>query len=72
MPLRTSEERGSPMGRVPTTGAFPFSLKEDAMENKRIECLYELLDRAIREHDSDAESSLRWAIFTLENYCGKS
>lgn len=50
----------------------PFSLKEDAMENKRIEYLYELLNRAIREHDSDAESSLRWAIFTLENYCGKS
>lgn len=50
----------------------PFSLKENAMEDKRIEYLYELLNRAIREHDSDAESSLRWAIFTLENYCGKS
>ena len=50
----------------------PFSLKGDTMEDKRIECLYGLLDRAIREHDSDAESSLRWAIFTLENYCGKS
>lgn len=42
------------------------------MEIRRIEGLYKLLKRAIREHDSDAESSLRWAIFTLENYCGKS
>lgn len=42
------------------------------MENKRIEYLYRLLERAIRENDSDAESSLRWAIFTLENYCSKS
>lgn len=42
------------------------------MEEKRIECLYKLLERAVREHDSDAESSLRWAIFTLESYCGKS
>lgn len=50
----------------------PFSLKEDTMEDRRIKYLYKLLDRAIREHDSDAESSLRWAIFTLENYCGKS
>ena len=63
------------LGRVPITGTFPFfSLKGMVvtMDSKRIEHLYRLLERAIRESDSEAESSLRWAIFTLENYCCKS
>lgn len=37
------------------------------MEEKKIEKLYELLERAEREHDADAAAALRWAIFMLEN-----
>lgn len=37
------------------------------MEEKKIEKLYELLERAEREHDAEAAAALRWAIFTLEN-----
>lgn len=37
------------------------------MEVKKIEKLYELLERAEREHDTEAAAALRWAIFTLEN-----
>lgn len=37
--------------------------KEGAM----LEKLYELLERAKKEHDSEAAAALRWAIFTLEN-----
>ena len=28
--------------------------------------LYELLERAQREHDTETEAALRWAIFQLE------
>lgn len=37
------------------------------MEEKKIEKLYELLERAEREHDAEAAAALRWAIFALEN-----
>ena len=37
------------------------------MEMKKIEKLYELLERAVREHDTEAAAALRWAIFMLEN-----
>ena len=37
------------------------------MDMKKIEKLYELLERAEREHDTEAAAALRWAIFTLEN-----
>lgn len=37
------------------------------MEEKKIEKLYELLERAEREHDAAAAAALRWAIFMLEN-----
>ena len=37
------------------------------MENKKIEKLYELLERAEKENDADAVAALSWAIFTLEN-----
>ena len=36
------------------------------MEGKKIEKLYELLERAQREYDTEAEAALRWAIFQLE------
>lgn len=36
------------------------------MEEKKIDKLYELLERAEREHDTEAAATLRWAIFTLE------
>ena len=36
------------------------------MEDKKIEILYRLLERAEKEQDRDAESALRWAIFQLE------
>lgn len=38
------------------------------MDEKRIEGLYKLLERAKREKDDDAESALCWAIFNLENH----
>ena len=37
------------------------------MEKKKIERLYELLERADREHDAEVAAALRWAIFTLES-----
>ena len=37
------------------------------MEEKKIEKLYLLLDRAEKEKDIEAVSALRWAIFTLES-----
>lgn len=37
------------------------------MEMKKIEKLYELLERVEREHDTEAAAALRWAIFMLEN-----
>ena len=36
------------------------------MEQKKIERLYELLERAEKEHDAEAAVALRWAIYTLE------
>lgn len=32
----------------------------------KIETLYKLLERAEKEHDANAISALRWAIFQLE------
>ncbi len=37
------------------------------MEDKYIEKLYELLERAEKEKDSNTIAALRWVIFTLEN-----
>lgn len=37
------------------------------MDDKNIEKLYNLLDRAEREHDTEAAAALRWAIFQLES-----
>lgn len=37
------------------------------MEEKYIERLYELLERAEKEKDSEMSAALRWAIFNLEN-----
>lgn len=37
------------------------------MEQKRIEQLYKLLERAEKEHDTEAAAALYWAIFQLEN-----
>lgn len=36
------------------------------MEPKKIERLYALLERAEKEHDTEAAAALRWAIFQLE------
>lgn len=36
------------------------------MEQKKIDRLYELLERAEKEHDAEAAAALRWAIFQLE------
>ena len=38
------------------------------MDTQKIEKLYELLERAEKEHDVEAAAALRWAIFSLENY----
>lgn len=37
------------------------------MEEMKINKLYELLERAEKEKDTEAISALRWAIFSLEN-----
>ena len=37
------------------------------MDDKKIEKLYILLERADREHDTETAAALRWAIFQLEN-----
>lgn len=37
------------------------------MEEKYIEKLYELLEKAEKAKDSEAIAALRWAIFNLEN-----
>lgn len=37
------------------------------MEQKQIERLYTLLERAEKEKDTDTASALRWAIYTLES-----
>lgn len=36
------------------------------MEQKKIDKLYALLERAEKEHDMEAAAALRWAIFRLE------
>lgn len=38
------------------------------MDEQKIERLYQLLERAKREHDTESVAALRWAIFNLENY----
>ena len=40
------------------------------MEEKKIERLYELLERAEREQDTETAAALRWAIFQLESRQG--
>ena len=40
------------------------------MEEKKIDKLYELLDRAERERDNEAVAALRLAIFQLESRQG--
>lgn len=37
------------------------------MNEKKIERLYALLERAEKEKDTETVAALRWAIFTLEN-----
>jgi len=37
------------------------------MDEKRIEKLYDLLERAEKEKDEESVAALRWAIYTLEN-----
>lgn len=36
------------------------------MDKKKIEKLYELLEKVEREHNREATAALRWAIFNLE------
>ena len=36
------------------------------MDKKKMERLYELLERVEREHNREAAAALRWAIFNLE------
>lgn len=37
------------------------------MKEKNLERLYELLERAEREQDTETAAAMRWAIFELEN-----
>ena len=34
---------------------------------KKIEKLYELMERAKKEHDEETAAALRWTIYTLES-----
>lgn len=36
------------------------------MEQKKLDKLYELLERAEKEHDAETAAALRWAIYRLE------
>lgn len=38
------------------------------MDKKKIKKLYELMEKAKKEHDAEAAAVLRWAIFMIENY----
>lgn len=38
------------------------------MDEKKIEELYKLMEKAKAANDEDAVATLRWAIFYLENY----
>lgn len=38
------------------------------MDEKKIEKLYELMEKAKAAGDNEAVAALRWAIFYLENY----
>lgn len=38
-----------------------------AVEQKKIDKLYALLERAEKEHDAEAAAALRWTIYTLES-----
>lgn len=40
------------------------------MEEKKIDRLYELLERVEKENDTKSAVALRWAIFTLEQESG--
>ncbi len=42
------------------------------MDEKRIEKLYDLLERASRERDSETQAALRWAIHYLEQLTGNN
>lgn len=48
-------------------GAYSLTIRGKGMEEKNIEKLYELLERAEKEKDSETMAVLRWAIFNLEN-----
>ena len=36
------------------------------MEQKKVDKLYELMERAKKERDEETVAALRWAIYTLE------
>lgn len=40
------------------------------MNEKKLEQLYTLLERAQKENDAESVSALRWAIFMLEQMTG--
>lgn len=48
-------------------GAYSLTIRGKSMEEKNIEKLYKLLERAEKEKDSETSAALRWAIFNLEN-----
>ena len=61
-----------PAGSLPAAVLWVESalkLKKEVarMKEKNIERLYNLLERAEREKDTEAAAALRWAIFELEN-----
>lgn len=46
---------------------FGSTGERNTMNEKKIERLYKLLERAEKEHDVETVAALRWAIFSLEN-----
>lgn len=65
--------RGCPPGAMPGNGFmgvfYPKIKKKEVarMKEKNLERLYNLLERAEHEKDTETAAALRWAIFELEN-----
>lgn len=53
-----------------TGGSIIRYRKEIEMQEKKIDRLYELLERIEKEKDAELTAALRWAIFTLEQAIG--
>ncbi len=47
-------------------------VEKEKVDEKKIEQLYDLLGRAYRERNIEAQAALRWAIYHLEQLTGNN